>query len=107
MIKKGICLYNNGIINIEKQISINSGVEVPCNTSTVKYTSNAFVPKKDWKNPTKEDLTVLITKKRSNPTFKSVAVGTLPIKISSLIKKIQLSECKTLFDIDPKFKFLI
>ncbi|MCJ7934898.1 MAG: hypothetical protein MUW56_15070 [Chryseobacterium sp.] len=104
MLKKGLQLYNNGIDNIEQQILINTGTEPVKDITEVEYLSNAFLPKNSWRQLTDKEYRIVMTDTSGTPFSKSVSVGKIPEKITHLIKQLKLSECESLFDVDPKFK---
>ncbi|SMC83740.1 hypothetical protein [Chryseobacterium sp. YR221] len=104
MLRKGLQLYNSGIDNIGQQILINTGTESAEHITSVEYSGNAFIPKKSWRPLTPKEHSIIMTNDHFNPLSKSVSVGRIPQKVINLIKKLQLSECTSLFDIEPKFQ---
>ena len=104
MLKKGILLVNRIEENFRNQLLINSGVQRSCEVSNLNYLKNSFIPKKDWRPITDSEFKKLVTNNFSNPFHKTIAIGNIPKDIVSTIHKLELSNCKSLFDIDSTLR---
>lgn len=104
MLKKGILLYNGISDEIEKQLSINSGVKPSNSIKEIKYLDHSYVPKNDWRQLSQTDFDKIITNDTNSPFHRTIAIGTLSEDITQAIKQLGLSKCESLFDIDPLLK---
>ncbi|MCW3162611.1 hypothetical protein [Chryseobacterium oryctis] len=104
-LKKGMYLVGNSCPSLRQQLKINTGVvaEKVINTG-IEYFDNAYLPVDDWRDLTDTEYNILSCSKQKNKMFNTLGLGEIPDELKKLFKEIKLEECKTLFDVQPKFQ---
>ncbi|MBB6369518.1 hypothetical protein [Chryseobacterium shigense] len=103
-LKKGMYLVGDSCSNLREQLKINSGViaEKVINTG-IDYFDNAYLPNHEWRDMADTEYKIL-SGPGQHKMFNTLGLGEIPDELKTLFKKIKLEECKTLFDVQPKFQ---
>ncbi|WP_419487262.1 hypothetical protein [Chryseobacterium bernardetii] len=104
-LKKGMYLVGNSGFNWKNQLKINKGVVAEKTVNTgIEYFDNAYLPVSEWRNLTESEYKILSYSGKQNKMFNTLGLGEIPDELKTLFKAIKLEECKTLFDVLPKFQ---
>ncbi|SDQ04981.1 hypothetical protein SAMN05421664_0159 [Chryseobacterium soldanellicola] len=104
-LKEGIKIFDHNIRDLKNQIKINTGI-IPIDQvkTEVEYYSNAYLPDTNWRELTDSEYKKISTAKAESKIFNTLGVGEIPESLKALFKQLNLGECQSLFDVQPKFK---
>ncbi len=105
ILRKGIRIFNRHLNNIQDQISITAGVAPVKNTNPeIEYYSNAYLPDTGWRNLSDSEYRMISTVDEDSKPFNTLGVGAIPDVLQDLFRKLNLSDCKSLFEVPGKFQ---
>jgi hypothetical protein len=102
-LKKGIRLYSN-LGDLASQVAINGGTMVPPESTGFYYLEGSYIPRASWRQPSDQEISLLLTQNKDADFRKSIFVGNIPPELKASFEELNLHACTTADQILPTFK---
>lgn len=103
-LRKGVQLFTD-IKTIDKQLLINTGVQLVEEYKGATYFENSFIPLQTWHEPSKKQLKTIVSTSLTQFDYrKSLYVGKIPKKLETAFEKLQLHDITDAYEVMPRFE---